>query len=315
MMKRHILDTRGFSLIELLIVMAMLALVLVAIYSLYDTHSKSAYVQEEVVDVQQNLRIALDGISRDIKMAGVLIPMNDNAGTGTNVENVPVGNVGNNTGNDAGSGVTDTMTLNAASATGQYGRIDLDCPGGTTITLKLDSSDAVSTFSVGNTVRIIRPPERTDPAGPNGAIFQVAGLNPDPAVRTITLTQVSGDDPTGKTFNKGDMVTGTASNALYPNSIGYIVTSGGNCPANLFCLSRQTNAGTGSVDTQVIATNITNLQFRYILDTNAETDAPVDLAQIRAVRVTITGQTVATQVQSGGPKTKQITSVVKVRNR
>src|SRR4030066_1372501 len=98
MMKRHIVDTRGFSLIELLIVMGMLTLVLVAVYSLYDTHSKSAYVQEEVVDVQQNLRIALDGISRDIKMAGVLIPMNDNAGTGTNVENVPVGNVGNNTG-------------------------------------------------------------------------------------------------------------------------------------------------------------------------------------------------------------------------
>src|SRR3990172_10702339 len=100
MMKRHILDTRGFSLIELLIVMAMLALVLVAIYSLYDTHSKSAYVQEEVVDVQQNLRIAMDSISRDIKMAGVLIPLVDNAGTGTNLENMPVGNVGNNTGAD-----------------------------------------------------------------------------------------------------------------------------------------------------------------------------------------------------------------------
>ncbi len=313
MMKRHILDRRGFTLIELVIVMGMLTLVLVATYSLYDTHSKSAYVQEEVVDVQQNLRIAMDSISRDIKMSGVLIPLDDNPGTGSNVENVSVGNVGDNT----GVGATDIITLNAASATGQYARIDEDYPvTGTTVTLKLDSADAVSTFSIGNYVRIIRPPERIDPAGPIGTIFLVAGMDPAPTVRTITMTRVSGNDPTGKQFNKGDMLTGTASTAPHPNSISYFVTSGGTtCPANLFCLARQTNAGSVAADTQVIATNITNLQFRYILDTNAETDMPVDYKQVRAVRVTITGQTVATQVQSGGPKTKQIASVVKLRNR
>ena len=118
MMKRHILDTRGFSLIELLIVMGMLTLVLVAVYSLYDTHSKSAYVQEEVVDVQQNLRIAMDSISRDIKMSGILIPLTDNAGTADNREDSAVGHT-TKTGADAGFGATSTITLNAASASGQ----------------------------------------------------------------------------------------------------------------------------------------------------------------------------------------------------
>ena len=314
MMKRHILDTRGFSLIELLIVMAMLALVLVAIYSLYDTHSKSAYVQEEVVDVQQNLRIAMDSISRDIKMSGILIPLTDNAGTADNREDSAVGHT-TKTGADAGFGATSTITLNAASASGQYGRIDEDMLGASPMTLKLDDVNAVSTFNSGNSVRIIRPQDRTDPAGPNGTFFTVTGMNLDPAVKSITLTSGGPDDPTGRTFRKGDLLVASPSGASHPNSIRYFVTSGGpTCPANQFCIARATNEGTVP-DTQIIATNITNLQLSYILDSGAETDAPADPAGVRAVRVTITGQTVATQVQSGGPKTKQITSVVKVRNR
>jgi prepilin-type N-terminal cleavage/methylation domain-containing protein len=307
-MKRQLIGHKGFSLIELLIVIGMLTVVMIAVYSLYDTHSKSAYVQEEVVDVQQNLRIAMDSISRDIRMAGMLIPL----------ASTPVGNAGNDAGVNAGSGATDTITLNAASTTGQYGRIDNATPviGATPMTFTLDTVDAVSTFNLGNNVRIISPPDRLEPAGTTGAEFQVQAMDLAPLVRTIQVTWASGDNPTGKTFNRGDMLAVALSNSPRPNTIGYFVTSGGpTCPANLFCLARATNVGTGVADTQVIATNITNLQFRYILDTNAETDAPANLSQIRAVRVTITGQTVATRVQSGGPKTKQITSVVKLRNR
>src|SRR5574341_1873842 len=64
----------GFTLIEVLIVAAMLGIVMGAIYSLYVTHQRTAYTQEEEVDVQQNLRIAMDSISRDIRMSGFLIP-------------------------------------------------------------------------------------------------------------------------------------------------------------------------------------------------------------------------------------------------
>ena len=62
----------GFSLIELLIVMAMLGVVMTAVYSLYYVQFRSALVQDEAVEVQQNLRISMDQMTRDIRMAGFL---------------------------------------------------------------------------------------------------------------------------------------------------------------------------------------------------------------------------------------------------
>jgi len=42
---------------------------------------------------------------------------------------------------------------------------------------------------------------------------------------------------------------------------------------------------------------------------------PTDPTTIRGVRVTITGETAATALLSGGPKTRQMTSIIKLRNK
>ncbi len=78
-------EEHGFTLIEILIVLAMFGVVMGVLYSLYVTHQRSAYTQDEVADVQQNLRIATDSITRDIQMAGFLIPFVDDAGTAENM--------------------------------------------------------------------------------------------------------------------------------------------------------------------------------------------------------------------------------------
>jgi len=67
--------TSGFTLVEILVVMTIFGVVIGAVYSLYLTHQKTAYVQEDVVDLQQNLRIAMDSITRDMRMAGMLVPI------------------------------------------------------------------------------------------------------------------------------------------------------------------------------------------------------------------------------------------------
>ena len=65
----------GFSLIELLVAMAMTLIVSGAIFGLL-TGGQNAFRREpELTDRQQNIRIAMDAISRDIANAGGGMPL------------------------------------------------------------------------------------------------------------------------------------------------------------------------------------------------------------------------------------------------
>ena len=61
---------RGFTLVELLIVMAVGTIVMSAVMTSFYSQHKSYLVQDDVVEMQQNLRVALDMISNDIRSAG-----------------------------------------------------------------------------------------------------------------------------------------------------------------------------------------------------------------------------------------------------
>lgn len=60
----------GFTMVELLVAMAMAGIVIGAIYSTYKSQQDSYVAQTHVVEMQQNLRAALYVIGRDIRMAG-----------------------------------------------------------------------------------------------------------------------------------------------------------------------------------------------------------------------------------------------------
>ena len=61
---------QGFTLVELLVAMAMAGIVIGAIYSTYKSQQDSYVAQTHVAEMQQNLRAALYVIGRDIRMAG-----------------------------------------------------------------------------------------------------------------------------------------------------------------------------------------------------------------------------------------------------
>jgi type IV pilus assembly protein PilW len=61
---------KGFSLIELMIAMALSGIVIGAIYNLYIGQSRSYVIQDQVAEMQQNARVAMDMMVRDIRMAG-----------------------------------------------------------------------------------------------------------------------------------------------------------------------------------------------------------------------------------------------------
>jgi len=66
-------SNKGVTLIELMIVMVIAAVLVAGIYSLFMTQQRSYFVQDQVSGVQQDARVALDIMARDIRMAGAMI--------------------------------------------------------------------------------------------------------------------------------------------------------------------------------------------------------------------------------------------------
>ena len=60
----------GFSLVELLIAMAVGLVVLAAVYSVFIIQNKTFSSQEDMVEMQQSVRAGMDMMAREIGMAG-----------------------------------------------------------------------------------------------------------------------------------------------------------------------------------------------------------------------------------------------------
>jgi len=162
----------GFTIIELVIAMAILGVLTAGIFTLYNSQHRVTHIEADVVDVQQNLRMSLDSVSRDARMAGFAL---------TNGAN-PLGTAGNGT----GLGGSDTITINAAGAMGVASRLDADLSAtvtaGTALTFTVLAGD-VSLFTAGDAIRIIHTGDRSQPAA---TVFTVNSVNP--AGPTVTAT-------------------------------------------------------------------------------------------------------------------------------
>ena len=61
---------RGFTLIELMIAMAVGLVLLGAMYGVFTMHNKTFGNQEQIAEMQQNARAAMDMMTRELRMAG-----------------------------------------------------------------------------------------------------------------------------------------------------------------------------------------------------------------------------------------------------
>jgi type IV pilus assembly protein PilW len=64
------IDKKGITLIELLIGLILCGIVIAGIYRLFVVQSKAYTVQDQVVEVQQSIRSAMEVLLRDLRMAG-----------------------------------------------------------------------------------------------------------------------------------------------------------------------------------------------------------------------------------------------------
>ena len=62
--------SQGFSLVELLVALAIAGLTMSAIYTLFFTQSKTYTTQSQVVDLQQSLRASISSMAQDLRSAG-----------------------------------------------------------------------------------------------------------------------------------------------------------------------------------------------------------------------------------------------------
>ena len=70
MTRRFASRSKGLTLIELLVVLVISGVLIAALYRTFIRQQKSYAVQDQVADMQQNSRVAIERMSREIRMAG-----------------------------------------------------------------------------------------------------------------------------------------------------------------------------------------------------------------------------------------------------
>src|SRR5262245_35171800 len=250
-MKSHHPDTRdsidqaGFTLIELMVGLALGVIVVAAAFTILTTTSKALRANEQVVDAQQNLRMAMELMSRDIKLAGF---GNPGAAIG-NCTSAIVPNDQTPTGAD--SGPDSVQLLVPATRTTGANRWTLfaaTAPGGfTQITLQPGAvADMVSSGLVANSYISIG----------GSATAQATAFNA--AASTITVTV-----PPPVWFQQNDQV-------YLLQCIRYQVVlppdAGNLCGGHAPCLTRGVAGGAGANAEAPIAEGIEDLQLAYACD-------------------------------------------------
>lgn len=298
------MNCRGFTLVEILVVMVIMGLVVTAVYTTFLTTQRQAYTQDEVVEVQQNLRAALDYIAKDIRMAQFLIPAGQTA-----IVSAPAQMTvdDNSDGDYEDPGERPLLSLVSATSQPGYARVTGEPATGT-----LDvAANTAQQFAPGDMVRIFRPVD----LNPVTQIYPVSGTSGD----QVTLNITSGGYAAG-VVSVDDLLVRMpigASNSDFPLQINYQLVDDPSADANMNQLQRQvTNlGGTVVVEAfQLIATNISGVALTYLNDAGTSTSDP---AKIVAIQITITGRTDATktgQSNFSGVKERSLSTTVKIHN-
>jgi prepilin-type N-terminal cleavage/methylation domain-containing protein len=282
------MTSRGVTLIELMIALVISAALIAGLFRMFVSQQASYATQEQVTDMQQNVRVAVNQMIREIRMAGF-------AGKG---DNAP--------------GINDIINVfkNVNGFTSIIAPVDETTVDGIThdqITV-LGAYDFVSTLAAPANVGD-KTVTLNGTAPFNGDLKKYLCLGgqylyevESAAGNVVTLMD---KNLLGENHSQGDTVF-----MVKAITYGLRMDADGVTPI----LFRNENTGGGR---QPLAENIENLQFRYLLADGTENDAPGDPTQIRGVRIMITARSQRSDPQSkepGGFLRRTINTYVDLRN-
>ena len=296
-------SSRGFTLVEAIVVMAILSIVMLAIMSFIIPTQQSMKMQSNVTDVQSNLNLAMNVMTRDLLMAGFLVdpaydpPLDDSPGywKGDNpladMQPGPIFWQGNDNTDD-----DDDLTIRTRIIGNAFAVM-----GGAAEDAKVTPThpDMVSNFCNGNTVktakvRVFNPVTMTDPGCEPGDY----SCDIDAAKVDGNLVSVNACSANDFTLNRpvapSAVIVGVREDVLPMQTIRYRVNNG--------ALERIVNG-----NTQVLARGVTSVNFAY---------RRLASGNINRVDIDLTG--VVSAMKAGeaelGEKVRTLTSSVNLRN-
>lgn len=269
---------RGITLIELLVAMVISAILVGGIYRTFIGQQKTYTVQEQVVDIQQNVRAAINRMTTEVRMAGfghvdMLLPAPYASGAGVTI---------------GGRTYNDIVNPNIPVA------------GSVTI-LSGTGSTTLTEAPIGNQIKVA---SLTD--GQGNTLFDTGNRKyiSIGGVESYSITNITGAGP--YTLTLGGTLT-------YSHLVGTPVYGirAVTYQLNGLTLVRDENMGAGG---QPMADNIENLQFGYF-DENG--NPPAQSADIRVVLLSLRGRASASDPDyktDGGYRKRQITSSIHLKN-
>ena len=294
-LKHRKFDAKGFTLVEMLLVMVILSVVTMAVMSLYVPAVRSTKVQTELSDVQSNLRLAMDRMTKDLILAGFLVsPGYDTGGAPGAI--YWQGDVSPND--------TDDLTIRTRTIGNAFARIvDNDSLG----ELALSDVDMVADFPVGTKLRIFAPMSAAEAESVGTGYDEDNPSSYDDYVYEVTANDVPAT--VNSTAYPASLTVSPAPSGILSQSVIVKIRDDTQPPmqtiryrVNNGALERIVN-GT----TQILARNIASVLFGY--DTSAT-------GAIKRVDITLTGTPV--ELAGGGAesstKERQLQTSVALRN-
>jgi prepilin-type N-terminal cleavage/methylation domain-containing protein len=289
--------SKGVTLIELLIALVISAILVAGIYRTFIHQQRTYATQEQVADMQQNVRVAINRMIREIRMVG-FGGKNENTNGNNDIINI-FGNVngfaniinavdnaprGDNVGN------SDEITIVAAYE--RLGILNVNANAGDpTITVAYDSPDPSKHFNTGER-RYLCIAGRDNYEVTNSA-GNTLTLNPPLRQGYVTVPEIS---------------------LFVVRAINYgLRVDAGGVPV----LYRNIYPNTGLSQRDTVAEYIEDLQFRYVLADTTEVDVPGNPRDVRGVRITIQARTRMNDPQlkdGGGFRRRTLNTYVDLRN-
>jgi type IV pilus assembly protein PilW len=262
----RVLCERGFTLIELMIAIMISSVVVASGYTILTTTHKATISNERAVGTQQNIRVAMELIARDIKQAGFGMPVAPNTPVGGTAGNCATGAtaaairpVDNNSAipltavNDTGA---DTISLVVPRTNSTNGAVP-----GWVLASAAPSGGAGSFTTITLTSTAVNEMVAEGMLNGSGAYISLGG------VVTVPVTSSSGATITLGTPTYAPINFPVGTQVYLLQCVTYQVATGAaNCGSAGPCLTRTVDSGTAPTITTSLVDGVEDLQFAYACD-------------------------------------------------